>query len=59
MLEGVDQLLFVLALMLIVTGLKPLVKAVTAFTKRTVLHWHWQHLASSMYRLPPPKPSLL
>ncbi|MFW2438297.1 MAG: HupE/UreJ family protein [Arenicellales bacterium] len=31
-LEGVDHLLFVLALMLIVTGLKPLVKAVTAFT---------------------------
>ncbi len=31
-LEGVDHLLFVLALMLIVTGFKPLLKAVTAFT---------------------------
>ncbi len=31
-LEGADHLLFVLALMLIVTGFKPLVKAVTAFT---------------------------
>jgi hydrogenase/urease accessory protein HupE len=31
-LEGVDHLLFVLALMLIVTGYKPLLKAVTAFT---------------------------
>ncbi len=31
-LEGTDHLLFVLALMLIVTGIKPLVKAVTAFT---------------------------
>ena len=31
-LEGVDHLLFVLALLLIVTGLGPLVKAVTAFT---------------------------
>jgi hypothetical protein len=31
-LEGVDHLLFVLALLLIVSGLGPLVKAVTAFT---------------------------
>ena len=31
-LEGADHLLFVLALMLIVSGFKPLVKAVTAFT---------------------------
>jgi hydrogenase/urease accessory protein HupE len=31
-LEGVDHLLFVLALMLIVIGFKPLLKAVTAFT---------------------------
>jgi len=31
-LEGVDHLLFVLALMLIVSGFKPLLKAVTAFT---------------------------
>ena len=31
-LEGADHLLFVLALMLIVTGFKPLLKAVTAFT---------------------------
>ena len=31
-LEGADHLLFVLALMLIVSGIKPLVKAVTAFT---------------------------
>jgi hypothetical protein len=31
-LEGVDRLLFVLALLLIVSGLGPLVKAVTAFT---------------------------
>ena len=31
-LEGVDHLLFVLALLLIVSGLSPLVKAVTAFT---------------------------
>ena len=31
-LEGVDHLLFVLALMLIVTGFGPLLKAVTAFT---------------------------
>ena len=31
-LEGVDHLLFVLALLLIVPGLGPLVKAVTAFT---------------------------
>jgi hydrogenase/urease accessory protein HupE len=31
-LEGVDHLLFVLALMLIVHGLRPLLKAVTAFT---------------------------
>lgn len=31
-LEGIDHLLFVLALMLIVSGLTPLLKAVTAFT---------------------------
>jgi hydrogenase/urease accessory protein HupE len=31
-LEGADHLLFVLALMLIVSGFKPLVKAITAFT---------------------------
>ena len=31
-LEGVDHLLFVLALMLIINGYKPLIKAVTAFT---------------------------
>ena len=53
-LEGVDHLLFVLALMLIVSGFGPLVKAVTAFT---VAHSITLALATLGFVHLPPKPT--
>jgi hydrogenase/urease accessory protein HupE len=53
-LEGVDHLLFVLALMLIVSGFGPLLKAVTAFT---VAHSITLALATLGFVHVPPKPT--
>jgi len=53
-LEGVDHLLFVLALLLIVSGIRPLVKAVTAFT---VAHSITLVLATLGFVHVPPKPT--
>jgi hydrogenase/urease accessory protein HupE len=53
-LEGVDHLLFVLALLLIVSGVGPLVKAVTAFT---VAHSITLALATLGFVHVPPKPT--
>jgi hydrogenase/urease accessory protein HupE len=53
-LEGVDHLLFVLALLLIVSGIRPLVKAVTAFT---VAHSITLALATLGFVHVPPKPT--
>jgi hydrogenase/urease accessory protein HupE len=53
-LEGIDHLLFVLALLLIVSGIGPLVKAVTAFT---VAHSITLALATLGMVNVPPKPT--
>jgi hydrogenase/urease accessory protein HupE len=53
-LEGIDHLLFVLALLLIVSGIGPLVKAVTAFT---VAHSITLALATLGMVHVPPKPT--
>ena len=53
-LEGVDHLLFVLALLLIVSGLMPLLKAVTAFT---IAHSITLALATLGFVHVPPQPT--
>ncbi len=53
-LEGIDHLLFVLALLMIVSGIRPLVKAVTAFT---VAHSITLALATLGMVHVPPKPT--